>query len=102
MVPPTGLRKPAARPTSQGRQRLRQLIEEGKLYEQEHGLTPKRARKRPRLNERQVLTRLLDALTRIARPSYRPLLAQLAQALAEEVAPSAAGASTEEAARQAG
>src|SRR5919109_879948 len=29
-----------------GRQRLRQLIEEGKLYEQEHGLAPQRRRAR--------------------------------------------------------
>src|SRR5438477_8848076 len=64
-----------------GRQRLRQLIEEGKLYEQEHGLSPRRAKKRSRLSHKQVMLRLVDALTRIARPSYRPLLAKVAQAL---------------------
>src|SRR5581483_12109240 len=65
-----------------GRQRLRQLIEEGKLYEQEHDLSPRRPRKRgPRVGSKQVLTRLLESLIRIARPAYRPHLAHLVQTL---------------------
>jgi hypothetical protein len=58
-----------------GRQRLRQLIQEGKLYEQEHGLGPRRRTRR--LSSDQAVRRLLDALVRIARPSYRGHLLRL-------------------------
>jgi hypothetical protein len=65
-----------------GRQRLRQLVQLGRLYEQEHGLAPKRRTGRgPRLSEEQALRRLLDALARVVKPSYRPHLARLVQAL---------------------
>ena len=62
-----------------GRQRLRQLIQEGKLYEQEHGVGPRRRTRR--LNSDQVVRRLLDALVRIARPSYRAHLLRLIEVL---------------------
>lgn len=62
-----------------GRQRLRQLIQEGRLYEQEHGLGPRRRTRR--LSSDQVVRRLLDALVRIARPSYREHLLRLIEAL---------------------
>ena len=68
-----------------GRQRLRQLIAEGKLYEQEHGLGSSN-RPKARLSREQVLRRLLDTLTRIARPSYRPHLQRLVEALERDVA----------------
>lgn len=64
-----------------GRQRLRQLVEQGRLYEQEHGLAPKRTGRGPRLSQEQALRRLLDALARVVKPSYRPHLARLVQAL---------------------
>jgi hypothetical protein len=62
-----------------GRQRLRQLLQQGKLYEQEHGLSPRRRARR--LSSDQVVRRLLDALVRIARPSYRAHLLRLIEAL---------------------
>jgi hypothetical protein len=67
-----------------GRQRLRQLIELGKLYEQEHGLRPGRGKKGQRLSrvERdEVLTTLLECLTRLAKPSFRAELARLTAAM---------------------
>jgi hypothetical protein len=68
-----------------GRQRLRQLVEEGRLYEQEHGLNPPRVRKRGvRVSKKQVIRRLLDSLMRIAKSSYRPHLARMVQALENE------------------
>jgi hypothetical protein len=66
-----------------GRQRLRQLIEQGKLYEQEHGLRAQRTRAR-RLSHKQVLRRFFDALTRMSRPSYRSRLARIVQLLEQE------------------
>src|SRR5438094_289440 len=42
---------------TRGRQRLRQLLEEGKLYEQEHGLSPRRRKSRTRLSGEQALRR---------------------------------------------
>lgn len=62
-----------------GRQRLRQLIQEGKLYEQEHGVGPRRRTRR--VSSDQVVRRLLDALVRIARPSYRAHLLRLIEVL---------------------
>src|SRR5262245_48502527 len=66
-----------------GRQRLRQLIEEGKLYEQEHGLSPRRTRK-GRVSHKQVIRRFFDALMRMSRPSYRPQLARIVELLESE------------------
>jgi hypothetical protein len=71
-----------------GRQRLRQLIELGKLYEQEHGLRPVRARKRgqrlSRLGRQELMTTLLECLLRIAKPSFRAELMHLVETLAQE------------------
>jgi hypothetical protein len=65
-----------------GRQRLRQLIEEGKQYEQDHGLAPRRRGKREApVTHELLLRRLLDLLVRIAKPSYRPALLKMAQGL---------------------
>jgi hypothetical protein len=67
-----------------GRQRLRQLIELGKLYEQEHGLRPARAKTRGRLSrlERdELLATLLQCLVRLAKPSFRAELRRLVEAL---------------------
>jgi len=63
-----------------GRQRLRQLIEEGKRYEQEHGLHAGR-RARRRLSREKLLANLLETLQRIAQPKYRSLLNQCVTAL---------------------
>src|SRR4051794_11413249 len=68
-----------------GRQRLRQLIEEGRRYEEEHGLAPRQAGKRgSRVSRKQVMRRFLDALLRMVRPSYRAQLTALVQALEAE------------------
>src|SRR5262249_11327338 len=71
-----------------GRQRLRQLIQEGKLYEQEHGLKTmsKRSRegRRPRISQEQLLRALLQSLLRVAKPAYRSRLLSLVQALEAE------------------
>jgi hypothetical protein len=69
-----------------GRQRLRQLIELGKLYEQEHGLRPRRPGRRrlSRVGRGEVIETLLRCLLRLARPAFRPELARLAEALRGE------------------
>jgi hypothetical protein len=68
-----------------GRQRLRQLIELGKVYEQEHGVQPERPRKRrerlARMEREELLSTLLDCLVRIAKPSFRSELEQLVATL---------------------
>jgi hypothetical protein len=71
-----------------GRQRLRQLIELGKLYEQEHGLRPARASKGrerlSRMDRDELLATLLQCLMRLAKPSFRGELARLADTLTQE------------------
>src|SRR5262245_11350651 len=71
-----------------GRQRLRQLIELGKLYEAEHGHTPAGKRRRGTRLSRQerdeVVATLLRCLVRIAKPSFRMELGKLAEALSPE------------------
>jgi hypothetical protein len=70
-----------------GRQRLRQLIELGKLYEQEHGLRPvskKRSARLSRMGREELVTTLLQCLLRIAKPSFRADLEQLLSALHKE------------------
>jgi hypothetical protein len=68
-----------------GRQRRRQLIELGKLYEEEHGMRPARhakAKNRLSRSERQeLLTTLLQCLLRIAKPSFRAELVRLVEGL---------------------
>jgi hypothetical protein len=68
-----------------GRQRLRQLLAEGKLYEQEHGVTPATERtsrkRRPRRSSEEVLRDLLQAVLPLTRPAYREPIARLIQAL---------------------
>jgi hypothetical protein len=66
-----------------GRQRLRQLIQEGKLYEQEHGMrTARRASAdSPRMGSDQLLRSLFHLLQRLVKPSYRVKLAQMLQSL---------------------
>ena len=68
-----------------GRQRLRQLIEEGKLYEQEHGLTPQRRRARvnrpKRLSSEQQLMGFLQSVLRLAKPRFRSQVARLIELL---------------------
>jgi len=66
-----------------GRQRRRQLIEEGKLYEREHGIVRpdqvNRKRRGPRINPRQAVRGLLQGLVQVAKPKYRPELIRLLQ-----------------------
>jgi hypothetical protein len=68
-----------------GRQRLRQLIELGKLYEQEHGLQSRPSKKRSarlsRLDREELLATFLQCLLRIAKPSFRKELLRLAEVL---------------------
>jgi hypothetical protein len=70
-----------------GRQRLRQLIELGKLYEQEHGLRPaprkKHAERLSRADREKLLATLLQCLARLAKPSFRADLLRLSEALAK-------------------
>jgi hypothetical protein len=70
-----------------GRQRRRQLIEMGKLYEQEHDLRPPRQKTARRLSgsdRDEVLATLLRCLLRIARPSFRAELVRLIEVLGQE------------------
>jgi hypothetical protein len=62
-----------------GRQRLRQLIELGKLYEEEHSLRPPRRvrRNRARISNEELFHQLFDVLLRLAKPSLRGRLLQL-------------------------
>jgi hypothetical protein len=77
-----------------GRQRLRQLIELGKLYEQEHGLQPaprqKHAERLSRADREELLATLLRCLVRLAKPSFRADLLRLTEALAKVAAEQAA------------
>ncbi len=69
-----------------GRQRLRQLIELGKIYEQEHGLRPGRTKHRERLSRlgrEELLATLLRCLLRLAKPSFRPEFRRLVEALSQ-------------------
>jgi hypothetical protein len=76
-----------------GRQRLRQLIELGKLHEEEHGTRPavkKRKGRRLSKTERdEVLATLLRCLIRMVKPSFRADLERLANALNVESAQAA-------------
>jgi hypothetical protein len=71
-----------------GRQRLRQLIELGKQYEAEHGKSPSGKKRRGTRLSRQerdeVVSTLLKCLMRIAKPSFRAELGKLAEALSPE------------------
>jgi hypothetical protein len=71
-----------------GRQRLRQLIELGKVYEQEHGLRPSRRKKRgerlSRLSREELLATFLRCLVRIAKPSFRAELRRLVEVLSND------------------
>ncbi|HEY7423408.1 MAG TPA: hypothetical protein VH682_04125 [Gemmataceae bacterium] len=71
-----------------GRQRLRQLIELGKLYEQEHDLRPARPKKRRQrlshLGRQELLATFLDCLLRIAKPSFRKELLRFVELLRQE------------------
>jgi hypothetical protein len=71
-----------------GRQRLRQLIELGKLYEAEHGQSPtgkkRRGARLSRQERDEVVATLLKCLVRIAKPSFRQELGKLAEALSPE------------------
>jgi len=71
-----------------GRQRLRQLIELGKLYEAEHGNSPSGKKRRgtrlSREERDEVVATLLKCLVRIAKPSFRTELGKLAEALSPE------------------
>jgi hypothetical protein len=70
-----------------GRQRLRQLIELGKLYEQEHGLRPvsrkRHAERLSRADRDELLATLLQCLVRLAKPSFRAELLRLAEGLSK-------------------
>lgn len=71
-----------------GRQRLRQLIELGKRYEQDHELGPRPRLKRNehlrRRDREEVLTALLQCLVRMVKPSFRSDITRLLEALRQE------------------
>jgi hypothetical protein len=68
-----------------GRQRIRQLIQQGKLYEQERGLRPgRRSVRSPRMSSEQTVKALLQLLVRIARPPFQPELERLVRAMDQE------------------
>jgi hypothetical protein len=71
-----------------GRQRLRQLIQEGKLYEREHGPETEgcQARKHHpvRMTSEQLLLTFFHALLRLAKPSLRQKLLRMVQMLESE------------------
>jgi hypothetical protein len=67
-----------------GRQRLRQLIEEGKRYEQEHGLNGgrrARGKRTARVSGEQLLQNLLQTVLRLAKPRVRKEVVRLLTAL---------------------
>ena len=64
-----------------GAYRIHELVRLGRLYEQEHGLSPRRKRRTPRLKPQQVLKGLLQTLWHVARPKYRPDLRRLLEVL---------------------
>jgi len=76
-----------------GRQRLRQLLELGKLYEQEHGMRPaprkQRGERLSRGEREELLATLLGCLLRLAKPSFRAELVRLVEALSKESEPEA-------------
>jgi hypothetical protein len=71
-----------------GRQRIRQLIELGKRYEQEHDLRPRRSGKRRerlgRGQRKELLATLLRCLIRLSKPSFRADLSRLVKELQGE------------------
>jgi hypothetical protein len=64
-----------------GRQRLRQLIAQGKLYEEEHGLQPRRQGRRRQSSDAQ-LRDFIQALLPVMKPRLRGRLVRLLQDLA--------------------
>jgi hypothetical protein len=68
-----------------GRQRLRQLIQEGRLYEREHGLEADgdqaRQHRPVRMSSEQVLLTFFQALLRLAKPSLRKKLLRTVETL---------------------
>jgi hypothetical protein len=68
-----------------GRQRLRQLIEMGKLYEREHDLQPehphRHGERQSRPEREELIATILKSLLRLAKPSYRDDLRRLLDAL---------------------
>jgi hypothetical protein len=67
-----------------GRQRLRQLIEEGKRFELEHGLREGRKPRRKRLSRlgrEQLVVNLLETLQRMVKPAFREQLRRAVEAL---------------------
>jgi hypothetical protein len=68
-----------------GRQRLRQLIEQGKVYEAEHGMhsprTKARTERLSRLDREDVMATLLFCLVRLAKSSFRGKLLELSERL---------------------
>ncbi len=69
-----------------GRQRLRQLLELGKRYEQEHGLGGSRRQPKDaldRMDADQLLKVLFRTLLRLSKPAYRGRLVDVLQKLGD-------------------
>ncbi len=61
-----------------GRQRLRQLIQLGRRYEVEHGLAKPKPRRRKKAD---AWKDFVTALARVVKPAYRPAVEQMVAAL---------------------
>jgi hypothetical protein len=61
-----------------GRQRLKQLIQLGRRYEQEHGLAAPKARRRKRGD---AWAEFLTALARVVKPAHRAAVEQVVSTL---------------------
>ena len=70
-----------------GRQRHRQLVEMGRLYEKEHGLAPPRRVKRQR--KADAWKEFVAALSRVVKAAHRPAVLQLLAALEPPPKPAA-------------
>src|SRR4051812_36306721 len=69
-----------------GRQRIRQLIEQGKLYEEEHGLrlgSRKSANRLPRVSSEQVLLDFCQSLHRLVKARYRAQVLRMIEVLGD-------------------
>jgi hypothetical protein len=67
-----------------GRQRLRQLAQLGRRYEQEHGLRAKPVKRQRRQSPAEAWEQFLVALARVVKPTHRESVEKLVAALKAE------------------
>lgn len=78
-----GRRYEAEHGLTPGRQRLKQLAQLGRRYEQEHGLRPKPVKRRRRTSA-EAWEEFVTALSRVVKPAHRAAVEKLAAALKSE------------------